>query len=75
MVLGTIGGVLTGVSMPAFVVLFGRIINALNEDVSSFTDKVAELCIALVVVAGINVFSGFLQVTILHSYGELLPHC
>jgi hypothetical protein len=63
MALGTAGGILTGLSMPAFMVLFGRIINTLNSDSGSFTQSIAELCISLVVVAGINVISGFLQVS------------
>jgi hypothetical protein len=62
MLFGTVGGILTGVSMPAFMVLFGRIINTLNSDTGSFTQSIADLCISLVVVAGINVISGFLQV-------------
>ena len=59
---GVLGGAITGLSLPAFNVLFGRMLNALNGSISSLTDGIAKLCIAFVVIAVVNLFSGFLQV-------------
>jgi len=61
MILGTLGGVITGFSLPVFYILFGRLLDSIN-DASRLTDTVDELCIDLVIVACINLFSGFLQV-------------
>jgi hypothetical protein len=38
MVLGTFGGLITGVSLPVFNVLFGQMLDALNSGPDSFTD-------------------------------------
>lgn len=62
MSLGTFGAVVTGLCIPTFNILFGRIINTVNSDPSSFQDTVNQLCTILVVVSGINLFSGFFQV-------------
>ncbi len=62
MFLGTLGGVVTGVSLPAFNVLFGEMLDTLNGSKSSFSSGIANLCIAFVIIAVINLFSGFFQV-------------
>lgn len=62
MIMGTTGGIVTGLSLPALNVLFGRMINALNNPSNNYSDAVAELCIQFVVIAGANIFSGFAQV-------------
>jgi len=64
MFFGTLGGVITGLSLPAFNFLFGRILNTLNSTGSDFTDKINTLCIYFVIIACFNIVSGFLQVTI-----------
>lgn len=63
MIWGTLGGVLTGLSLPAFNVLFGEMLDTLNSSSGSFSQNVADLCISFVVIAVINLFSGFLQVS------------
>jgi hypothetical protein len=63
MVLGTLGGIATGLAFPAFNILFGRMINTLNGGDVNFADAVAQLCISFVVIAVINLFSGFFQVS------------
>ena len=62
MLWGTPGGVATGLSLPAFNVLFGRMLNTLNGGEASLSSAVASLCISFAVIAAINLFSGFLQV-------------
>lgn len=64
MFLGCTGGIVTGVSIPLFNVLFGQILDKLNGSGSDFTEKVNMICIAFVAVAGANIFSGFFQVSI-----------
>eukprot|EP01031_Cornospumella_fuschlensis_P050362 gene50362-61615_t len=70
MVLGTIGGIVTGVSIPLFNVLFGRIIDKLNTNPNGFTDAIDTLCLSFLVVACANLFSGFLQVYCWSATGE-----
>jgi hypothetical protein len=63
-VLGTFGGIVTGLTMPAFNVLFGRMLNKLNDTSGDgFAAAIEELCYYFIVLAGINVVSGFLQVS------------
>lgn len=70
MVLGTIGAIVTGLSIPTFNVLFGEIIDELNEDPDGFTDEINRLCILFVIIAAINLLSGFLQVGLWGYSGE-----
>ena len=61
MTVGILGGVITGVSLPAFNVLFGRLLDSVNET-SGFTDTVNQLCLIMLIVACFNLLSGFMQV-------------
>eukprot|EP01033_Poteriospumella_lacustris_P001046 gene1046-756_t len=70
--LGTLGAVVTGLCIPTFNILFGKVINTVNRDPSGFQDTVNFLCIILVVVSGINLFSGFFQVYFWTAAGERL---
>eukprot|EP00981_Chlorochromonas_danica_P008136 scaffold2028_cov181-Ochromonas_danica.AAC.14 len=70
MFLGTAGGIATGASIPVFNVLFGQIINALNRDPDSFSQRVNTLCIAFLIVAVANLLTGFLQVYCWSATGE-----
>ncbi len=63
MSLGLLGGIVTGLSLPAFNVLFGVMLDTLNESPDGFADGIADLCISFVVIAVINLFSGFFQVS------------
>lgn len=65
MSLGTLGGIITGLSLPAFNFLFGRILNTLNSTGSSFSEKINTLCVYFVIIAAFNIVSGFLQVSYL----------
>ena len=65
MFLGTLGSVMTGVSIPIFNVLFGQILDKLNGDPQQFADAIAQLCIDFVIVACANLVSGYLQVFLL----------
>ena len=62
MSLGTLGGIATGLSLPAFNFLFGEILNTLNSTGSNFSNKINTLCIYFAIIAAINLISGFLQV-------------
>jgi len=64
MSLGTIGSIITGVSMPFFCILFGKMLDALNASPSSFKKEVGTICVIFLIVAVANVFSGIMQVLI-----------
>lgn len=66
MALGTLGGLVSGLSEPSFNVLFGILLDDLNSENANFIDKVNFLCIMFVVVSGFDLISGFLQVCISH---------
>jgi hypothetical protein len=68
MFLGTLGGLVTGLSLPAFNVLFGEMLDTLNDSPDSFSKGIASLCIAFVIIAIINLFSGFFQVKYCHVF-------
>lgn len=70
MFLGTFGAIITGVSIPLFNVLFGEIIDSLNDDPNGFTDEINKLCIAFLVIAMANLFTGFFQVYCWSATGE-----
>ena len=58
---GTFGALVVGVSNPAMDLLFGRILNSLNNS-DEFMDDIDTLCLYLVIIAGFNFVAGFLQV-------------
>jgi hypothetical protein len=66
MFVGSLGGIVTGVSIPLFNVLFGRILDALNDDPDAFSKAISNLCISFVVIAIANFFTGLFQVSCLH---------
>ena len=70
MATGAIGGMVTGFSFPTFNVLFGRMLDKLNDDPSSFGEGVERIAIYLVYLSIINIFSGFLQVYCFTYAGE-----
>lgn len=61
---GSLGAIVTGVSIPLFNVLFGRILDALNNDPNAFDKAISKLCISFVVIAIANFFTGLLQVSL-----------
>ena len=64
MVLGSIGSMVTGVSLPIFNILFGQMLDSLNKKgVSGYQDAVNQVCISFVIVAAANVVAGAMQVT------------
>ncbi len=60
--LGTFGALVTGISLPIFNVMLGKMLNELNDSPYSFENAIAKICIIFVILAAINLFSGFLQV-------------
>ncbi len=62
MFLGALGGIIVGASFPAFNVLFGQMLDQLNEDPSSFGKGIERISLLLVYLAIINIFAGFMQV-------------
>ncbi len=63
MFLGSVGAMVTGVSFPIFSVLMGRMLDTVNGSPNSFSDAVAKICIIFCILAGINIFAGFFQVS------------
>lgn len=61
MALGTLGSLIVGISFPTMDLLFGRLLNSLNES-SGFVDQINELCLYLVYIAIANILGGYLQV-------------
>lgn len=70
-VLGTIGAILSGCAMPAFSVLFGEMLDSLNEG-GDFQKSVNTLSIIFAIVAGINLITGTIQVYFWSCAGERL---
>ncbi len=63
MIIGTLGGIATGIAIPICNVLFGRILNHLGDSsASDFRDKINEVCLDLVIIGSISLVSGFCQV-------------
>jgi ATP-binding cassette subfamily B (MDR/TAP) protein 1 len=67
---GTLGGLITGASIPIFNVLFGQILDKLNTNPGSFSGGINFLCIEFCIVAGANLFTGFAQVYCWSATGE-----
>jgi hypothetical protein len=63
MFLGSLGAMVTGISFPIFSVLMGQMLDNLNDSPNSFSDAVAKICIIFCILAGINIFAGFFQVS------------
>lgn len=61
MTFGTIGGIITGCCFPAFCILFGFMLDALNRG-DSLSSTVNSVCILFVIVGSVNIVSGFVQV-------------
>lgn len=70
MIIGTIGALITGASIPFFNVLFGKMLDALNKDPSSFSEGIAAIALAFVWVSIANLFSGLAQVACWTATGE-----
>jgi hypothetical protein len=64
MIVGALTACVTGASIPFFNVLFGKIIDRLNGDANSFQKGVNEVALVFAIMAGIDFFTGFLQVTL-----------
>ena len=62
MFVGSIGGIVTGLSLPAFNVLFGRMLDELNDDPNSFSQRIEEISRIFLYLAIANLFSGVMQV-------------
>jgi cell division protein FtsX len=62
MFFGGLGAFLTGVSIPAFNILFGRILDSLNDDTQDFQKGINQISILFAILAAIALFTGTLQV-------------
>ena len=69
MTIGSLGAITTGLSIPFFNILFGKILDAVNTNPASFQQRINTLCLSFTVVAAANLLSGFLQV-----YWWISPH-
>ena len=71
MILGSIGSMITGVSLPIFNILFGQMLDSLNKKgVGGYQDAVNQVCISFVIVAAANVVAGTMQVYFWSAAGE-----
>eukprot|EP01039_Chlorochromonas_danica_P006164 gene6164-6792_t len=70
MFLGTAGALTVGCSTPVSNVVFGKILDALNKNPDTFSDKVNILCIAYVIIGVVNLLAGYLQVYCWTATGE-----
>jgi ATP-binding cassette subfamily B (MDR/TAP) protein 1 len=70
MLLGTIGGIIVGFSMPFFNLVFGELLDALNKNPDNFASSIAYLCVIFVIISAINLFAGFAQVYFWSASGE-----
>ena len=61
MIAASIGAAITGCSMPAFCILFGNMLDALNNG-TDLQSTVTDVCVQFVILGAINIFSGFIQV-------------
>lgn len=68
MFLGSLGAVATGISLPIFNILFGDLMDGLNSDPGSFTEKVNRVCGIFGIVSSLNILTGLLQVSSATSY-------
>lgn len=70
MIIGSIGAIVTGLSLPYMNILFGKIIDNLNDDANTFQSKINNLCFIFAIVGIVNFGSGFLQVSFWSLTGE-----
>ena len=63
MTIGGIGAMITGLSIPSFNILFGEILDELNEDGSNLQDGVNKVALIFAIFAVINFFTGMTQVS------------
>lgn len=60
MILGVIGSMGTGVSIPIFNVLFGKMLDNLNSPGVSFESVISDLCLIFVYIGIANMLAGYL---------------
>mmetsp|Transcript_36408 Transcript_36408/g.37087 ORF Transcript_36408/g.37087 Transcript_36408/m.37087 type:complete len:182 (-) Transcript_36408:8-553(-) len=70
MFIGSISGIVTGLSLPYFNILFGQMLDGLNEDPNNFSDIIVFLTYQFIAVAGVNFVSGTLQIACWTIAGE-----
>lgn len=61
MFIGSLGGIVTGCSLPIFCILFGQMLDSLNKG-SSIKSAVEKVVIDFVIISAVNLASGFIQV-------------
>jgi len=70
MFVGTIGGLITGLSLPYFNILFGQMLDELNEDPQNFDKQIEYIAMQFIGVAAFNIVSGIWQVGCWSYAGE-----
>ena len=73
MMIGTLGSIVTGASIPLIEVLFGRMLDELNTDPTSFEDGIKKIALYFVYVAAANIPSGIVQVYSFGIFYNLYP--
>jgi ATP-binding cassette subfamily B (MDR/TAP) protein 1 len=72
MTIGLLAALGSGVSMPAFSVLFGMMLDNINGNPEKFDKTVANTAIAFAIVGGINLFIGALEVSLVNNMNDVL---
>lgn len=62
MTVGGIGAIITGLSIPTFNILFGEILDELNDDGSNLQEGVNKVAMIFAIFAAGNLFTGMAQV-------------
>jgi len=70
MTVGGIGAMITGLSIPSFNILFGEILDQLNDDGSNLQEGVNQVAMIFAIFAVVNFFTGIAQVYCWTVVGE-----
>lgn len=71
MTVGGVAAMITGLSIPSFNILFGEILDQLNDDGSNLQEGVNQVAMIFAIFAVINFFTGVAQV----NFSIYLPLC
>lgn len=72
MTVGGIGAMITGLSIPSFNILFGEILDQLNDDGSNLQEGVNQVAMIFAIFAVVNFFTGIAQVQDMFGFSILL---
>ncbi len=68
MLLGSLAAIATGLTLPIFNILFGKLNDKLNEGSSGFTEGVNQICLIIACASVANIITAIFQVVTLSCY-------